>query len=808
MHRQPPTDSSGHHGDERRYGDERGHGGPDAYRPQPYPGGPGEPAPQARAYPGPYHEDGTQPYVPEPYHGDGTQPYTPRPHQGGGTQPYTPQPHQGGGTQPYVPQPHVPRQRHDDGTRPHVPEAYHGDGTQVYVPQPYHGDGTQPYVPEQYHQGGTQPYAPRQRPEGAPAPEPAPAPVAEPDPGPGPEPEREPESGRGSVPLKSRFAAVDGLRGIAILSVLLYHTNWFSNGLFGVDAFFVLSGFLTTLLLIREVQRNGRIRIGRFYRRRAKRLLPGLMVTLGAVVVISYLASPLKEARSVSEQALGSLLQIANWAQIARGDAYWDHFGSIQPLSAMWSLSITEQFYVVWPLVMVVAFAVFRRRVLPVAVLTVILFGGSALVAPLLWNGSNSDLLYLATHTRAVAFMAGAAAAFAVHLVQVRVSERGRGAGSTGTALASVVSIVCLAAILYVSVKVSTYHEPWLYQGGLAVVALLVAVLAATLCTDRGPLAKVLSFKPLMEIGQISYSMYLLHLPVYWLLLMAWPELKPYFLFVLGTGFTWLLAMIMHYSIEQVRVRDWRPSRAVPALTAAAAVIGAGAYYLPVYIADSMRPDGKQLVLTLGDSMAEDFATVLSRHGNGYAVIDGGQRGCGVMSPDAIRDREDKVLENWDACRAWPEFWKDQVEAAEPDAVLIHVGRDAAEQRIGGAWMTACDPAYRTRYLKQLRSSVAIVNRAAPEAKVLLLNTRRTTGAVTADWGKCFNDVVGDYVKASAGKVGLVDLDGFLCPGGGCASSTPEGKRLYPEADGVHLTDAGMGYVRPWLEKELASALK
>ncbi|MGW4205300.1 DUF459 domain-containing protein [Streptomyces sp. NPDC004726] len=796
MHRQPPADPSGPYDYEHQYG------GPAEPAPQPYTQGepyPAEPDPQ-RYVPG----------IPEQRYGDDPQGYGPAAQQYV-AQPevYQPQPQQyqppTHEPYPYVPgAPGVPEQRYGDD-----PQGY-GPAAQQYVAQPEVYQ-PQPYVPgEPYLVAEPEPRRddpePRRAPEAAPVPAPvaalAPEAPSAPEPDPAPEP--------APAPMRSRFAAVDGLRGVAILSVLLYHTNWFTNGLFGVDAFFVLSGFLTTLLLIREVQRHGRIRVGRFYRRRFKRLMPGLTITLGAVVAIAYFVSPLKEARAVSEQALGSLLQIANWAQIARGDAYWEHFGSIRPLAAMWSLSITEQFYVVWPLVLMAAFAICRRRVLPVAVLTVLLFGASALVAPLLWNGENSDLLYLATHTRAVAFMAGATAAFVVHLVQERASRSsGKGTrGNAGTTLASVVSILSLVGILYVSVKVGSYHEPWLYEGGLAVVALLVAVLAATLCTDRGPLARLLSFKPLMEIGQISYTLYLLHLPVYWLLLMAWPDLEPYNLFILGTGLTWLLSMIMHYSIEQVRIKDWRPSRAVPAFTAAALVVGFGAYYLPTYIADSMRKDGEHLVLTLGDSMAEDFATAISRHGKGYAVIDGGLRGCGVMSPDAVRDREDKELKNWDECRAWPEFWKDQLENAEPDAVLIHVGWDAVEQRIDGKWLDACDPAYRTRYLKQLASAVAVVDKEAPEAKVLLMNERQFNGAITTEWGQCFNDVVDDFVKSSAGKAELVDLDAFLCPNGGCLSETPDGKRLYPVGDGVHLTEAGMRFVAPWLEKVLGSSLK
>ncbi|MCF1593468.1 DUF459 domain-containing protein [Streptomyces muensis] len=683
-----------------------------------------------------------------------------------------------------------------------------GYGQQAYGQQ-YGGDQyNHPPVPQQY----VVPHIPQQpQPDPSYPPydtlvataEPTPVPVARPEPEPEPDPESRP------APLRSRFQAVDGLRGVAILSVLLYHTNWFSNGLFGVDAFFVLSGFLTTLLLIREVERTGRIRIGRFYRRRFKRLLPGLMVTLGLVVGISYLASPLKEAQTVSEQALGALLQIGNWAQIARGDAYWDHFGAIQPLSAMWSLSITEQFYVVWPLVLVVAFAAFRRRVLPVAVVTVLLFGVSALVAPVLWRGGNhdTDFLYLATQTRAVAFMAGGAAAFVVYLVQRRAARRDS-EGSAGYHLATVTGILSLAAVIYLSIKVSTYHEPLLYQGGLAVVAFLIALTAACLSTDRGPLARALQLKPLMEIGQISYSLYLLHLPVYWLLLMVYPDMKPYALFLLGTGLTWLLSMVMHYTIEQYRVRDWRPAKAIPLFTAASLVIGFGSWYLPAHIADTMRPDGKPLVLTLGDSMAEDFATALADHGDKYAVVDGGQRGCGVMTPQAVRDRTDEVFENWDSCLKWEEFWTDQLEGSQPDATLIHLGWDAAEQKIDGKWLSACSPAYKARYVQQLGKAVKLIHTESPETEILLMNERNYNGAITSDWGTCFNEVVAEFAESSKTEVHLVDLDGLLCDTKGCRQTTDDGARLYPQGDDVHLSKAGLRFVAPWLEEQLAASLK
>ncbi|MFL6056487.1 MAG: SGNH/GDSL hydrolase family protein [Actinoallomurus sp.] len=220
-----------------------------------------------------------------------------------------------------------------------------------------------------------------------------------------------------------------------------------------------------------------------------------------------------------------------------------------------------------------------------------------------------------------------------------------------------------------------------------------------------------------------------------------------------------------------------------------------------------MRPGGKPLVLTLGDSMAEDFSTALSKHGKSFAVVDGGQGGCGVMSPDKVRDKVGKVLVNWDTCRRWTTFWKNQLDNSGPDAVLIHVGWDAAEQNIRGTWLTPCAPAYRIRYFKQLAAAVDLVRAEAPRAQILLMNERQENGAINSDWGICFNKVIGQYVAKATTNVHLVDLDAYLCPHGQCQQYTPTGLRLYPDGDGVHLTNAGMGHVTPWLEKQISSVL-
>ncbi|WP_405019162.1 acyltransferase [Kitasatospora sp. NBC_00070] len=616
---------------------------------------------------------------------------------------------------------------------------------------------------------------------------------------------------RTNVPSANRYTAVDGLRGLAIISVLLYHTNWFPNGLFGVDAFFVLSGFLVTLLLIRELDRTGRIAIGRFYRRRAKRLLPGLLVTLLLVVLVALLFSPVREAERLRPEGLAALFQAANWAQVARGGAYWDKFANIDPLSAMWSLSITEQFYLVWPLVLVALFFLCRRSVRAAGAVTFLLFLAAAAVAPLMWDGHNADRLYLGTDSRAVGFAAGAVAAFVVHLGRRRIRSTGpEGRSSVAvTVLFTVLGTGALASVLWLSVKVDQYQMPWLYRsGGLAVVAVLVAVLTVALCHDRGPLARVFSFGPLVTTGQISYSLYLLHLPVYWVLQQHTDDAPPSRLFFLGGSITWVLAWLLHRFTERIRLTDWRVSRALPIITLAAVVTAAGAWWLPQVIEHRMRPAGKPVVLTLGDSFAEDLAATLYQNGSGrFAVVDGGISGCGVFAPEAVRGTSGVEFPTTDECKRKESVWQQRLTTAAPDLVVLHLGWDAAEQGVQGQWISPCAPEYRGLYYPRLQALVELVRREAPSARVLLMNERNANGAIDLKWGSCYNRQVEDFVLASEGSIHLLDLGGFLCPRGVCRLRDEQGAPLYPRNDGVHLAPAGKELIAPWFEDEIGRAL-
>ncbi|GAA1968046.1 acyltransferase family protein [Kitasatospora viridis] len=629
--------------------------------------------------------------------------------------------------------------------------------------------------------------------------------------------QREPKGRPPVVGYRGYFPAVDGLRGLAILSVLLYHTSWFSNGLFGVDVFMVLSGFLITLLLLREKHATGRIRIFAFYVRRFKRLTPALVVTLLLTVGAAFLCGTLPEVKDLSWQAVAALGQFANWAQISHGQAYWTGFGQVDALGHMWSLSITEQFYLVWPLVLTVLLWVCRRSTVAVTVLLLLLLGGAATVAPLLYNGSNSDALYLSTQVRAVGFVAGGAGAAIVHAVHLRRARKGyvrpapgesaAGRAGFGTVLLTLLGLLALGALVAASVVTGSYHEPWLYTGGIAGVAVVASVLTACLCHDRGPLVRVFSFGPLVEIGKMSYAMYLIHLPIYWLLLKAVPTIRPYALLLVGGLFSWLFSLLLHYVVtERVRQLRWRLPKAVPILAVSCAAVVFGAQELPKYYAAQMRPDGKPVVLTLGDSLANDYASALAEHGAGkFAVVDDGVPGCGVMGSTKVEDATRIVHAITPACRAWNRVWAQEIGSSSPSVIVVHLDWDATAQLVDGRWLTPCDEAYRERYLNQLDLAATVWADAAPKAPVLVSNDRDRTGAVPTLWGHCYNQILTSFVVAHSPQVRLLDLQGALCPGGRCRTETPGGEDLFK--DSVHFTDDGLDYITPFLESNITAAL-
>src|ERR1700744_795751 len=160
------------------------------------------------------------------------------------------------------------------------------------------------------------------------------------------------------------YAGLDGLRALAVVAVLLYHggVSWSGGGFLGVEMFFVLSGFLITSLLVAEWGRSGAIALRAFWARRARRLLPALFALVAPIGVYYALAGATKAIPGLQGDGIATLLYFSNWHQVAAGTNYFAASGPVSPLQHTWSLAIEEQFYVVWPLLVLGILTFTRRR--------------------------------------------------------------------------------------------------------------------------------------------------------------------------------------------------------------------------------------------------------------------------------------------------------------------------------------------------------------------------------------------------------------------------------------------------------------
>ncbi|PKQ36279.1 MAG: hypothetical protein CVT61_01870 [Actinobacteria bacterium HGW-Actinobacteria-11] len=633
------------------------------------------------------------------------------------------------------------------------------------------------------------------------------------------------------------FSAIDGARGVAILSVLLYHSGWSERGLFGVDMFFVVSGFLITILLIKEASSTGRIRIGKFYARRAKRLLPPLFITLAATLVMLWSMGTLAELKAAAETALASLLQIANWQQIAANSGYWESTGQIVPLGQMWSLSATEQFYIVWPLLVAALWFIARRRPGALALWLFVALAAATAVAPVLFDGSNSDRLYLGTDARAVSFVAGAAfAALVAWTIQKAPRWAGIEPSRPARTILTTLSIASLTAVVAASVATSSYHEAWLYQGGLAAVSIAIAFFVATLCFPANALSRVFSWKPLRVVGVIAYSMFLLHLPVFWLLQRMNPDIPPLLLFLVGAVLTWLLATVLHYVFaEPLRMRTWRPLSAAIAIVVTGGLVATGAWFLPIErvnnprpVADSAAPftpgqafavetpaplpaghaGGPLVVAVVGDSVAGNIYESLAEYRTGdLTAIDLTQGGCGIFDADSARSGEGYIMDTVDLCWPWKDRMKEANEQNQPDVYILHNLWDANDQLIDGEWVGPGDPRWADRYRKQVELLIELASSSGHDPLILLANDhpRDPAGPLSAK-RLAEKDAIADALAAQYPNVETLDFYGATCPDHGtCLSEDAKGQPLY--TDGSHFAPAGLAAMARWLENQIAAAL-
>ena len=354
--------------------------------------------------------------------------------------------------------------------------------------------------------------------------------------------------------------ALDGLRALAILGVIAYHLGlgWASGGYLGVDLFFVLSGFLITSLLLEEWRGAARIRLGAFWGRRARRLLPALFLVLIAValyaVVNGRFSSPASGGAAIDlsglrGDALATFFYVANWHAIFSHQSYFTQFSTPSPLQHTWSLAIEEQFYLLWPLVILglVTWSPRRWRHIGLGLCVVGALASATAMALLYHPGTDPSRIYYGTDTRAFDLLAGAAVA----MLAAGRPQPGRRARSAlhGAAPAAVAILAVFWARGGTAAGLPTSG---MFRGEFLACAVLGAVVIADVRQlDPGLLGRLLSFGPLRWIGTVSYGLYLWHWPVFVYLDQARTGLSGVVLDLARVGLTFSVATASFYLVER-----------------------------------------------------------------------------------------------------------------------------------------------------------------------------------------------------------------------------------------------------------------
>ncbi len=627
---------------------------------------------------------------------------------------------------------------------------------------------------------------------------------------------------------------LDGLRGLAVIGVLLFHANArLRGGYLGVDLFFVLSGFLITSILVAEHRAKGRIDLRTFWVRRARRLMPALLSLIPAIALYArYLAKP-AELASLRGDALATLGYVANWRAVFAHRSYWDMFLAPSPLEHTWSLAIEEQFYVVWPLAVAGILVLARRGkrgVQWVCGVSLALALGSVAAMTVLYEGGNTARVYLGTDTRGAAILLGGALATSG---LARAGDPQAPRPGRAQHLLDALGLACLAFLAAAWWQLDGQDE-LLYRGGFWATELAgLGLVLVAVRAPRGLVAGLLSLSPLRKMGEISYGVYLWHWPIYVVLTEERTGLLAGRLLLLRLALTLVVAALSYRYFERpIRQHGllWgRPVLVVPASFALAIVFVLSTTRGAV--AADAPPVAKEGALTFTPASATvateapDAAPTADAGpplkvlvvGDSVGIALGGRMGWDGKSDNvdveqrAIGDcsiLEDHVpVHSMAGCpHGNPNCagsWLEDVKELHPDVTLVVIGGAYfSTVQVGGKWRRVCESGWHDTYVKGLS---ALLSEIAPFSR------RRIVMLAAYPVGKwqtpklnddvdCFNRTLRD--AAAAARAEVLDLNPYLCagPGHSCLMTSHDAP---VRPDGLHFDGPGAEDTARWVLAQL-----
>ncbi|EGQ3077753.1 acetyltransferase [Staphylococcus pseudintermedius] len=314
---------------------------------------------------------------------------------------------------------------------------------------------------------------------------------------------------RDRKPINPRYMpGLDGVRAVAVIAIIIYHLNpqWLSGGFLGVDTFFVISGYLITSLLLTEYHNTGKIELMSFWLRRVKRLIPAVLFLVMGVIVLSLIFMP-TEIQKVRADSIAAIFYVSNWWYIMQNVDYFEQF-AVQPLKHLWSLAIEEQFYLVFPIVLLSLLS-FIRRLKSIRIIFLILLVISMIAMMVLYvPNENVARVYFGTDTRIQTLLMGVLLALVWPPFQLKAKVNRQMRTLIDTA-----GVVGLA-ILFICFKFVSETNSILYYGGFFLISTVTLLVIASSVHPSGYFAKFLGNKVFTFIGSRSYSLYLWHYPI------------------------------------------------------------------------------------------------------------------------------------------------------------------------------------------------------------------------------------------------------------------------------------------------------